>query len=59
MPFEKLPGEGAFYGPKLEFHVKDALKRSWQLGTIQLDYALPERFDLEYIRAATARTTGR
>jgi threonyl-tRNA synthetase len=48
VPFEKLPGEGAFYGPKLEFHVKDALKRSWQLGTIQLDYALPERFDLEY-----------
>lgn len=48
VPFEKLPGEGAFYGPKLEFHVKDALKRSWQLGTIQLDYALPQRFDLEY-----------
>jgi threonyl-tRNA synthetase len=48
VPFEKLPGEGAFYGPKLEFHVKDVLKRSWQLGTIQLDYALPERFDLEY-----------
>ncbi|MFO7181871.1 MAG: threonine--tRNA ligase, partial [Pseudomonadota bacterium] len=49
VPFEKLPGEGAFYGPKLEFHVTDALKRSWQLGTIQLDYALPERFDLEYV----------
>lgn len=47
--FEKLPGEGAFYGPKLEFHVTDALQRSWQLGTIQLDYALPERFDLGYI----------
>jgi len=47
--FEKLPGEGAFYGPKLEFHVTDALKRSWQLGTIQLDYALPERFQLGYI----------
>jgi threonyl-tRNA synthetase len=46
--FEELPGEGAFYGPKLEFHVTDALKRSWQLGTIQLDYGLPERFDLEY-----------
>ena len=46
--FEELVGEGAFYGPKLEFHVVDALKRSWQLGTIQLDYALPERFDLEY-----------
>lgn len=49
--FEKLPGEGAFYGPKLEFHVTDALKRSWQLGTIQLDYALPERFGLGYVGA--------
>ncbi len=49
VPFEKLEGEGAFYGPKLEFHVTDALKRSWQLGTIQLDYAMPERFGLEFI----------
>lgn len=49
VPFEKLPGEGAFYGPKLEFHVVDALKRSWQLGTIQLDYSMPERFGLEYV----------
>lgn len=49
IPFEKLPGEGAFYGPKLEFHIVDAIGRSWQLGTIQVDYALPERFDLEYI----------
>jgi threonyl-tRNA synthetase len=49
VPFEKLPGEGAFYGPKLEFHVVDALKRSWQLGTIQLDYSMPERFELEFI----------
>jgi threonyl-tRNA synthetase len=48
VPFEELKGEGAFYGPKLEFHVVDALKRSWQLGTIQLDYGLPERFELEY-----------
>lgn len=47
--FEKLPGEGAFYGPKLEFHVVDALKRSWQLGTIQLDYSMPERFGLEFV----------
>ena len=47
--FEELNGEGAFYGPKLEFHITDALKRSWQLGTIQLDYGLPERFDLEYV----------
>jgi len=41
-------GEAAFYGPKLDFMVKDALGRSWQLGTIQVDYNLPERFELEY-----------
>lgn len=44
-------GEAAFYGPKLDFMVKDALKRSWQLGTIQVDYNLPERFQLEYTGA--------
>jgi threonyl-tRNA synthetase len=43
------PGEGAFYGPKLEFQVTDAIGRPWQLGTVQLDYALPQRFNLEYI----------
>lgn len=42
-------GEAAFYGPKIDFMVKDALKREWQLGTVQLDYNLPERFELEYI----------
>jgi threonyl-tRNA synthetase len=42
------PGEAAFYGPKLDFMIKDALGRSWQLGTIQVDYNLPERFDLTY-----------
>jgi threonyl-tRNA synthetase len=42
-------GEAAFYGPKLDFMVKDALGRSWQLGTIQVDYNLPERFDLHYV----------
>lgn len=42
-------GEAAFYGPKLDFMVKDALGRSWQLGTIQVDYTLPERFELEYV----------
>ncbi len=46
---EVVTGEAAFYGPKLDFMVKDALGRSWQLGTIQVDYNLPERFDLEYI----------
>jgi threonyl-tRNA synthetase len=49
--FEELPGEGAFYGPKVEYHVKDAIGRSWQLGTIQLDYSMPERFGLEFIAA--------
>lgn len=44
-------GEAAFYGPKLDFMVKDALGRSWQLGTVQVDYNLPERFELEYIGA--------
>jgi threonyl-tRNA synthetase len=48
IPFEWLPEEGAFYGPKIEFHIEDALKRSWQLGTIQFDYGLPDRFELEY-----------
>ncbi|MEM1215970.1 MAG: threonine--tRNA ligase [Bacteroidota bacterium] len=44
-------GEAAFYGPKLDFMIKDALGRSWQLGTIQVDYSLPDRFELEYIGA--------
>ena len=44
-------GEAAFYGPKLDFMVKDALNRTWQLGTIQVDYNLPQRFELEYIGA--------
>ena len=43
------PGDGAFYGPKLDFHIKDCLNRTWQCGTIQLDYQLPGRFDLEYV----------
>ena len=48
-------GEAAFYGPKLDFMVKDALGRSWQLGTIQVDYNLPERFELEYVGADNAK----
>lgn len=48
-------GEAAFYGPKLDFMVKDALGRSWQLGTIQVDYNLPERFELEYIDSDNTR----
>ena len=45
------PGDGAFYGPKLDFHIQDSLGRTWQCGTIQLDYQLPGRFNLEYIGA--------
>jgi threonyl-tRNA synthetase len=47
--FEINPGDGAFYGPKIDFLFRDALRREWQLTTIQLDYALPERFDLTYV----------
>ncbi|HVZ77336.1 MAG TPA: threonine--tRNA ligase [Gemmatimonadaceae bacterium] len=49
MPYELKPGDGAFYGPKIDFDVTDSLGRAWQLGTIQLDYLAPERFDLEYV----------
>jgi len=52
--FEINPGEGAFYGPKIEIYVPDALKRKWQVATIQLDYNLPERFDLTYTSSAGA-----
>ena len=50
MPYTLNPGEGAFYGPKIEFQILDALKRPWQLGTLQVDYMLPERFELTYTR---------
>lgn len=49
LAFEELPGEGAFYGPKVEFHLVDAIGRSWQCGTLQLDFNLPERLDAEYV----------
>ena len=49
MPYEIKPGDGAFYGPKIDFDVTDSIGRAWQLGTIQLDYAAPERFDLAYV----------
>ena len=49
LPYELKPGDGAFYGPKIDFDVTDSIGRSWQLGTIQLDYAAPERFDLTYV----------
>ena len=47
--YELNPGDGAFYGPKLDFHVKDSIGRTWQLGTIQADYNAPERFNLNYV----------
>ena len=50
-PFSEEPGEAAFYGPKIDFVVKDCIGREWQLGTVQVDYNLPERFDLHYIGA--------
>ena len=49
LPYALKPGDGAFYGPKIDFDVADSLGRTWQLGTIQLDYAAPERFDLKYV----------
>jgi threonyl-tRNA synthetase len=49
LEYELKEGDGAFYGPKIDFDVTDAIGRQWQLGTIQLDYAAPERFDLEYV----------
>ncbi len=48
-PFDLAEGEGAFYGPKLEFHVRDAIGRSWQLGTIQVDFNMPQRFGLKFV----------
>ena len=51
VPFTEEPGEAAFYGPKIDFVVKDVIGREWQLGTVQVDYNLPVRFDLSYIGA--------
>ncbi len=49
VPYDMAPGEGAFYGPKLEFHLKDTIGRSWQCGTLQVDFVLPERLDASYV----------
>jgi threonyl-tRNA synthetase len=51
LQYELNPGDGAFYGPKIDMHMTDSLGRSWQLGTVQLDYSMPERFDLTYTGA--------
>ncbi|MBY4898837.1 threonine--tRNA ligase [Cupriavidus sp. AU9028] len=53
--WEELPGEGAFYGPKVEYHIKDAIGRSWQCGTLQLDLVLPERLGAEYVAEDNGR----
>ncbi|HPP87344.1 MAG TPA: threonine--tRNA ligase, partial [bacterium] len=53
--YELNIGDGAFYGPKIDFKVKDSLKREWQCGTIQLDFSMPERFELEYIGRDNAK----
>ncbi|AEM79059.1 MULTISPECIES: threonine--tRNA ligase [Thermoanaerobacter] len=49
LPYKVNEGDGAFYGPKIDFHLKDSIGRTWQCGTIQLDFQMPERFELEYI----------
>ncbi|MDZ4350626.1 MAG: threonine--tRNA ligase [Xanthomonadaceae bacterium] len=53
--WEELPGEGAFYGPKIEYHLKDAIGRAWQLGTMQVDFMMPERLGAEYVDEHSAR----
>lgn len=55
MKYSIKEGDGAFYGPKIDFHINDALKRSWQLATIQLDFQLPERFDATYVGADNSK----
>ena len=55
VPYEVLPGEGAFYGPKIEYHLKDCLGRSWQCGTVQVDFQMPGRLGAEYVAEDTSR----
>jgi len=57
VPFTVLPGEGAFYGPKIEYHLKDSIGRSWQCGTIQVDFSMPGRLGAEYVGEDNARHT--
>jgi threonyl-tRNA synthetase len=57
LAWDELPGEGAFYGPKIEFHIKDAIGRSWQCGTVQVDYSMPHRLGAEYVGEDNARHT--
>jgi threonyl-tRNA synthetase len=55
--WEELPGEGAFYGPKIEYHLKDSLGRPWQVGTMQVDFSMPGRLDAEYVADDNSRKT--
>ncbi|EQD57663.1 Threonyl-tRNA synthetase, partial [mine drainage metagenome] len=55
--FQTLPGEGAFYGPKIEFHLSDSLGRTWQCGTIQADFSMPERLGATFVAADNSRQT--
>jgi len=57
LPWQELPGEGAFYGPKIEFSLKDCLGRVWQLGTIQVDFSMPGRLDAQYVAEDGSRQT--
>lgn len=57
LAWEELPGEGAFYGPKIEFHIKDAIGRSWQCGTVQVDFSMPQRLGAEFIGEDNTRHT--
>ncbi|WP_341679431.1 threonine--tRNA ligase [Niveibacterium sp. SC-1] len=57
LAWEELPGEGAFYGPKIEFHIRDAIGRSWQCGTVQVDPSMPARLEAEYVGEDNARHT--
>jgi threonyl-tRNA synthetase len=56
-PYQVNAGDGAFYGPKIDFHIRDSLGRSWQCGTIQVDFSMPDRFGLEYVGADGGRHT--
>ena len=56
LDYEINAGDGAFYGPKIDLHMTDSIGRGWQLGTVQLDYSMPERFDLDYTGADNADT---
>ncbi len=57
LDWTELPGEGAFYGPKIEFHIKDAIGRSWQCGTMQVDFSMPARLGAEYVAEDNSRKT--